>query len=97
MKALDIIKGLNKAFEEKGNKGYFVSKLNVEQNSISKLYKTYTLEVWYLHEKNKQLAVKVQKIARVPDNMEDIVLRDLNIELCYGLFRDYNKLMEYGI
>ena len=44
MKTIDIVEGFNKFFVELyPNRGFFVSKLNVEQGKISKLYKTYTL------------------------------------------------------
>lgn len=98
MKHTEIIEGLNKAFEEKyPDKGYFISKLSIEQSKISKLYKTYTLEIWYTNKTLKTLAFVIQKSARVPDNMDEQVIKDLNIELCYILFRDYEKIMEYGI
>lgn len=98
MKRTEIIEGLNKVFEEKyPDKGYFISKLSIEQSKISKLYKTYTLEIWHINKTLKTLAAVIQKSARVPDNMDEQVIKDLNIELCYILFRDYEKIMEYGI
>ena len=98
MKTIDIVEGFNQFFEERyPNKGHFVSKLNIEQSNISKLYKTYTLEVWYVNGSYKKKVMDISKSARVPDNMDDIVIRDLNIELTKAMFRDYNILLEYGI
>lgn len=96
MKTLDIINGLNKVFKEQNKEGFFVSKLDIKQSSISKLYKTYTLEVWYLNGSTKLLVANIQKSARVPEHMDEVILRDLNIELCYALFRDYDKIMSYA-
>ena len=80
MKTIDIIEGFNKFFVELyPNKGYFVSKLNVEQSKISKLYKTYTIEVWYVEGTYNKKVLHIQKSARVPDNMDEVVIRDLNI------------------
>lgn len=98
MKHTEIIEGLNKVFEEVSPEcGYFIPKLSIEQSKISKLYKTYTLEIWHIKGQNKAKVIQVQKYARVPDNMDEQVIKDLNIELCYILFRDYEKIMEYGI
>lgn len=96
MKTLDIINGLNKVFKEQNKEGFFVSKLDIKQSSISKLYKTYTLEVWYLNGSTKLIVAYLQKSARVPEYMDEAVLRDLNMELCYTLFRDYDKIMSYA-
>jgi hypothetical protein len=98
MKTIDIVEGFNKFFIElHPNRGYFVSKLNVEQGKISKLYKTYTLEVWYIEGKYKKRVLTISKSARVPDNMDDIVIRDLNIELTRMMFKEYSNLLEYGV
>lgn len=98
MKTIEIIEGLNKLFEEVSPEcGYFISKLSIEQSKISKIYKTYTLEVWHIKGTSKTLAVKVQQSARVPDNMDEQIIKNLNTELSYILFRDYEKIMEYGV
>lgn len=98
MKHTEIIEGLNKAFEEKyPNKGFFISKLSIEQSKISKLYKTYILEIWHINKTSKALISVIEISARVPDNMDEQVIKDLNIKLSYVLFRDYEKIMEYGI
>lgn len=98
MKTIDILEGFNQFFEERYPKrGHFVSKLNVEQSKISKLYKTYTIEVWYVEGTYKKSVLTLQKSARVPDNMDDIVIRDLNIELSKAMFKNYSNLLEYGV
>jgi hypothetical protein len=98
MKTLEIIEGLNRVFEEVSPEcGYFIPKLSIEQSKISKLYKTYTLEVWHIKGTNKTRAIVIQTSARVPDNMDEQVIKDLNIKLSYMLFKDYEKIMEYGI
>lgn len=96
MKALDIINSLNRVLKEQNKEGFFITKLNIEKSNISKLYKTYTLEVWYYNITQKQLVITIQKSARVPEYMDEVVLRDLNMELCYTLFRDYDKIMSYA-
>jgi hypothetical protein len=98
MKTIDIVEGFNKFFIELyPNRGFFVSKLNVEQGKISKLYKTYTLEVWYIDGTYKKKVLHISKSARIPDNMDDIVIRDLNIELTKAMFKNYSTLLEYGV
>ena len=98
MKTIDILEGFNQFFEERYPKrGHFVSKLNVEQSKISKLYKTYTIEVWYVEGTYKKSVLTLQKSARVPDNMDDMVIRDLNIELTRMMFKNYSNLLEYGV
>lgn len=98
MKTIDIIEGFNRLFETKyPDKGYFISKLNIEQSKLSKIYKTYSLEIWYINKKDKTLINTIQKSARVTDNMDEKIIKELNIELSYVLFRDYEKLMKYGI
>ena len=98
MKTIDIIEGFNQFFESYyPNKGHFVSKLNVEQGKISKLYKTYTLEVWYVEGTYKKKVLDIQKSARVPDNMDEVVIRDLNVELTKMMFKNYSTLLEYGV
>ena len=98
MKTIDIVEGFNKFFVERyPNRGFFVSKLIVEQGKISKLYKTYTLEVWYIDGTYKKKVLHISKSARVPDNMDETVIRDLNIELTKMMFTNYSNLLEYGV
>lgn len=98
MKTIDIVEGFNKFFEEHyPNKGHFVSKLNVEQSKISKLYKTYTIEIWYIEGSYKKNVLHIEKSARVPDNMDEVIIRDLNVELTRMMFKNYSNLLEYGV
>lgn len=98
MKTIDIVEGFNKFFEELyPNRGYFVSKLNIEQSKLSKLFKTYTLELWYVNGRYKEKAFYIEKSARIPDNMDESVIRDINIELSRMMFKNYSNLLEYGV
>lgn len=98
MKTIDIVEGFNKFFESiYPNKGHFVSKLNIEQSKLSKLFKTYNLELWYVNGRYKEKAIYIEKSARIPDNMDESVIRDLNIELSKMMFKNYSNLLEYGV
>ena len=93
MKTIDIVEGFNKFFVERyPNRGFFVSKLNVEQGKISKLYKTYTLEVWCVDGENKQLISSASRTENVVSLEAEAELRQLlvqetieNILKWYGL------------
>ena len=98
MKTIDIVEGFNKFFEELyPNRGYFVSKLTIEQNKNVKLIKTYNLELWYVNGRYKDKAICIEKSVRVPDNMDESVIKDINIELSRLMFKNYSKLLEYGV
>lgn len=98
MKTIDIVEGFNKFFEDiYPNRGHFVSKLNIEQSKLSKLFKTYNLELWYVNGRYKEKAIHIEKSARIPDNMDESVIRDLNIELSKMMFKNYSNLLEYGV
>jgi hypothetical protein len=53
--------------------------------------------VWYVDGKYRKKVFNISKSARVPDSMDDIVIRDLNIELSKAMFKNYSTLLEYGI
>lgn len=98
MKTIDIVEGFNKFFEKLyPNRGYFVSKLTIEQNKNVKLIKTYNLELWYVNGRYKDKAIYIEKSVRVPDNMDESIIKDMNIELSRLMFKNYSKLLEYGV
>ena len=86
MKTIDIVEGFNKFFVELyPNRGFFVSKLNVEQGKISKLYKTYTLEVWYVDGKFKSVILISKVIGKTTDDEESFNSK-VNSELSTAIF-----------
>ena len=98
MKTIDIVEGFNQFFEEMyPKKGHFVSKLNIEPSKISKMYKTYTIEVWYIEGTYKKKVLNISESARVPDNMDETIIRNLNVELTKMMFKNYSNLLEYGV
>ena len=99
MKTLEIIEGLNKWYEEKyPNKGYFIHKLTNTSNTISKAYKTYNLEVWYKFGNKKELFLSLEKTCRcVSESDVSTILKGLNIEISKLLFKNFNKIKEYGV
>lgn len=102
MRIIDIIEGINKFFTERfPNKGHFVHILNVSNNPISKIYKTYRLELYYVDKKNKrkELFVVVQESGRFPDNeaSEMLIHSMLSTNLVKSILSNYKQLESYGI
>ena len=102
MRILNIIEGLNRFFTEKfPDKGHFVHIINVSNNPVSKIYKTYTLDVYYIDRisKKKELFVRVQESGRFPDNenSEILIHTILVTNLIKIILSSYNKLEAYGI
>lgn len=97
MKNIDIVEGLNRYFEyHYPNKGHFVSKLNIKTNKLVKALKTYTLELWYINGKNKELFVSTT-LNKKPSEDEEKVLRELNIEFTEVIFNNIDKVNQYGV
>lgn len=98
MKAIEILEGFNRFFEEYyPNRGYFITRTVIESSKLSKLYKTYKLELWFTEGKHKELVTTIERSARVPDTMDETIVRGLNIELTHYMFKNYSKLLEYGV
>jgi hypothetical protein len=99
MSTFEIVEGLNKCFESVyPNKGYFISRLKIDSNALSKVYKTYTIELWFNSKEKKELILSKSITSRVvTDNDRNTILRDINISLSELIFKNYNKIMNYGI
>lgn len=102
MRILDIIEGLNRFFTKKyPDKGHFIHILNVTSNPVSKIYKTYKLEVYYINKKSKtkELFITVQESGRFPDNeaSETVIHSMLCSKIIEDILSNYNKLESYGI
>lgn len=97
MKNIDIVEGLNRYFEyHYPGKGHFVSKLNIDNNKLVKALKTYTLELWYINGKNKELFIS-NALNKKPSEDEEKVLRELNIEFTETILNNFDKIGRYGI
>lgn len=97
MKNIDIVEGLNRYFEyHYPNKGHFISRLNIETNKLVKALKTYTLELWYINGKNKELFISTT-LNKKPSEDEEKVLRELNIEFTEVIFNNIDKVNQYGV
>ena len=97
MKNIDIVEGLNRYFEyHYPNKGHFISRLSIETNKLVKALKTYTLELWYINSKNKELFVSTT-LNKKPSEDEDKVLRELNIEFTEVIFNNIDRINQYGV
>lgn len=97
MKNIDIVEGLNRYFEcHYPNKGHFVSKLNIETNKLVKALKTYTLELWYINGKNKELFLTTQ-LDKKPSEEEDKILRELNIKFTESILNNFYRVGRYGV
>ena len=94
MKIVDILEGFNKFFEKTyPNRGYFIHKLSIEQSKVSKIYKTYKLEIWNITNGNKRCVFTIQETGRFTESMEDEKIKLLNIKLIEGLFEYYDDLL----
>lgn len=94
MKIIDILEGFNKFFEKTyPNRGYFIHKLSIEQSKVSKIYKTYKLEIWNITNGNKRYVFTIQETGRFTESMEDEIVKLLNIKLIEGLFEHYNDIL----
>ena len=97
MKNIDIVEGLNRYFEyHYPSKGHFISRLNIETSKLVKAIKTYTLELWYINGKNKELFVSTT-LNKKPSEDEEKVLRELNIEFTEVIFNNIDKINQYGV
>ena len=68
---LEIVEGFNRYFETKyPNKGHFVSMMSIESNKVIKALKTYTLELWHVIGRKKELVFSIS------DNISASVLSD---------------------
>lgn len=92
MKAEDIIEGLNKHIEIRrsergiGNVGHMVLQKEIMPHSSFKVYKTYKYTLWFTKRGKSYEVMKIQHTAKVPDDQEESMLREMNIMLSTSIF-----------
>ena len=92
MKAEDIIEGLNRYIDivrkERGisTKGHIVLHREILPHSSFKVYKTYTYTLWFSNGKKCNKIVTLQQTNKVPDSLEENMLREMNIHLSTMIF-----------
>lgn len=109
MKVEDIIEGLNRHIEsvrserEINTKGHIVLHKENTPHQVFKVYKTYIYTLWYINGKKPYRLLTIQQNAKVPENQEESMLRDMDTLLLTTLFnwigsKSYNEVIngEYG-
>ena len=109
MKAEDIIEGLNRYIETVRKercisaKGHIVLHREILPHPSFKVYKTYKYTLWFSSGKKCYNIATLQQTSKVPDNLEESMLREMNIHLSTMIFtwirsEKFNKVIngEYG-
>lgn len=89
MDATEIIKVLNKEFEidNQSNKIFFILQKKIIPNSI-KAYKTYEYTLWYINDKTKYKATRMEHTARVVTEKEEAdMIKYMDSQLLHYIFR----------
>ena len=105
MKAEDIIEGLNLHIEIKRRdnkidaRGHLVMQKEIKVNSTFKAYKEYRYTIWFVKNRKSYRVLTIQQTARVLDDYEDAIHKQLNTMLCQSIFNwkgsdSYNKVIK---
>ena len=109
MKTEDIVEAINLELEDERrqlqieSKGHFVLQRNVEIDPSFKIYKTYSIKLWYFKTKKEQFLVLSDNITdRVVGDDDGKIIRALNISFLSKFFKVYNSekwinIVKYGI
>lgn len=100
MRIADIVEGINKYFIEKyPNKGFFIHKLNIESNPISKAHKTYNFELWHINGKLKNKIIEIQESGRYieSNNNDSIANSILATKLVTEILKNIDVINNYGV
>lgn len=109
MKTEDIVEAINLELEDGRrqlqieSKGHFILQRNVEIDPSFKIYKTYSIKLWYFKTKKEQFLVLSDNITdRVVGDDDEKIIRALNISFLSKFFKLYNSekwinIVKYGI
>ena len=109
MKTEDIVEAINLELEDRRrqlqieSKGHFILQRNVEIDHSFKIYKTYSIKLWYFKTKKEQFLVLSDNIKeRVVGDDDEKIIRALNISFLSKFFKLYNSekwinIIKYGI
>lgn len=92
MKVEDIIEGLNLHIEIKRRnnkidaKGHLVMQKEIKVNPTFKAYKEYKYTIWFVKNRKSYKVLTIQQTARVIDDYEDAIHKQLNTMLCQSIF-----------
>ena len=109
MKTEDIVEAINLELEDRRrqlqieSKGHFILQRNVEIDPSFKIYKTYSIKLWYFKNKKEQFLVLSDAITdRIVGDNDEKIIRTLNISFLSKFFKLYNSekwinIVKYGI
>ena len=109
MKTEDIVEAINLELEDKRrqlqieSKGHFILQRNIETDSSFKIYKTYSIKLWYFKNKKEQFLVLSDAITdRIVGDNDEKIIRTLNISFLSKFFKLYNSekwinIVKHGI
>lgn len=109
MKTEDIVEAINLELEDKRrqlqieSKGHFILQCNVETDPFFKIYKTYSIKLWYFKNKKEQFLVLSDAITdRVVGDNDEKIIRTLNISFLTKFLKFYNSqewlnIVTYGV
>ena len=109
MKTEDIVEAINLALEDKRkemnieNKGHFILQRNIVTDTSFKIYKTYSVTLWYFKSKKEQFLVLSDSITdRIVGDNDEKIIRTLNISFLTNFLKFYNSqewlnIVTYGI
>ena len=109
MKTEDIVEAINLALEDKRKeidikkKGHFILQRNIETDPSFKIYKTYSIKLWYFKNKKEQFLVLSDSITdRIVGDNDEKIIRTLNISFLTKFLKFYNSqewlnIVTYGV
>lgn len=109
MKTEDIVEAINLALEDKRKemniekRGHFILQRNIETDPSFKIYKTYSIKLWYFKNKKEQFLVLSDSITdRIIGDIDEKIIRALNISFLTNFLKFYNSqewlnIVTYGI
>ena len=109
MKTEDIVEAINLELEDRRRQlqiesnGHFILQRNVEIDPSFKIYKTYSIKLWYFKTKKEQFLVLNDCITdRVIGDDDEKIIRALNISFLSKFFKLYSSekwinIVKYGI
>lgn len=92
MKAEDIIEGLNSHIEDRretdniSTRGHLVLQRVIVPNPAFKAYKSYEAILWFIKGNKKYRVITVKKTAKILEGQEEMINREMNIELSHLIF-----------
>ena len=109
MKTEDIVEAINLALEDKRKeiniekKGHFILQRNIETDLSFKIYKTYSIKLWYFENKKEQFLVLSDTITdRIVGDNDEKIIRTLNISFLSKFLKlhsseKWSNIVKYGI